>query len=139
MPGSPAGRLGGRSRETEPAAGRGAAANRRMPNGRSKRSWNSHQLRLKELPHFSRLRREEPFLEADWTEWHAAAGRIAGPACWYSVAGIRADWGCELIHFATKNEAEQVQRWIAESGIETRPAPDAYRAAALGVAGTEPS
>jgi len=36
-------------------------------------------MRLRELPHFARMRREEPFREADKDEWHAAADRIAGP------------------------------------------------------------
>jgi hypothetical protein len=35
----------------------------------------------------------------------------------------------------TAAEAEAMQRWIAESGIETRPAPEPYRGPMLGVAG----
>ncbi len=31
-----------------------------------------------------------------------------------------------------------MRRWIAESGIETRPAPEPYRGQQLGVAGVEP-
>ncbi|WP_428681266.1 hypothetical protein [Reyranella sp.] len=53
-------------------------------------------------------------------------GRITGPAGWYWVAGMRADWGCELIQFAMETAAKAMQRWIAESGIETRPAPGSY-------------
>lgn len=105
----------------------------------ARRSPNSHQLRLRALPHFARMRREEPFREADKAEWHAAADRIAGPAGWHSVAGMRADWDCRLIHFATAAEAEAMQRWIAESGIETRPAPEPYRGPQLGVAGGKPT
>lgn len=101
----------------------------------ARRSPNSHELRLRALPHFARMRREEPFREADKAEWHAAADRIAGPAGWYSVAGMRADWDCRLIHFATPAEAEAMQRWIAESGIETRPAPQWVDAGQLTVAG----
>jgi hypothetical protein len=106
---------------------------------RPKRGWNSHQLRLRALPHFARLRREEPFREADKAEWQAAADRIAGPAGWYSVAGTHADWGCKLIHFAAAAEAEAMQRWIAESGIETRSAPGAYAGSQLSIAGGESS
>ena len=100
-----------------------------------RRSPNSHQLRLRELPHFARMRREDPFREADKAEWHAAADRIAGPAGWYPVAGTHADWGCKLIHFATAAQAEAMQRWIAESGIETRPVPGTFQGPQLGVAG----
>jgi len=44
-----------------------------------------------------------------------------------------------LIHFAAAEEAEAMQRWIAESGIETRPAPQPHRWPQLKVAGGEPS
>ncbi len=95
-------------------------------------------MRLRELPHFARMRRAEPFREADKAEWHAAADRIAGPGGWYSVAGTHADWECRLIHFATAAEAEAMQRWIAASGIETRPAPGTYQSRQLTVAGEPP-
>lgn len=104
----------------------------------ARRSPNSHQLRLRALPHFARMRREEPLREADRAEWHAAADRIAGPGGWYSVAGTHADWACKLIHFATAAEAEAMQCWITESGIETRPAPGAYQGRQLTLAGGEP-
>lgn len=81
------------------------------------------------------MRRDEPFREVDKAEWQAAADRIAGPAGWYSIAGTHADWGCKLIHFATAAEAETMQRWIAESEIETRPVPGAFSGPQLGVAG----
>jgi len=79
------------------------------------------------------MRRDEPFHHADKADWQAAADRIAGPAGWYSIAGTHADWGCKLIHFATAAEAEAMQRWIAESGIETRPAPGMVDAGRLTV------
>ena len=104
-----------------------------------KRSWNSHQLRLRALPHFARMRREEPFRDADKAEWQAAADRIAGSPGWYSIAGTHADWGCKRIHFTTPAEAKAMQGWISESGIETRPAPGAYRGPQLSVTGDEPS
>ena len=81
------------------------------------------------------MRRDLPFREADRAEWQAAADRIAGPAGWYAVAGMRADWDCRLIHFATEVEAETMQRWIAESGIEARPVPGSYNGAQIEVAG----
>ncbi|TAJ87275.1 MAG: hypothetical protein EPO41_23325 [Reyranella sp.] len=104
---------------------------------RPKRSWNSHQIRMRELPHIARLHRTEPFRSADAAEMKAAADRIAGPAGWYAVAGwLPADVDFKLIHFATPAEAEAMQRWIAESGIETRPAPEPYRGPQLTVGGT---
>lgn len=105
-----------------------------------KRSWNSHQIRMRELPHVARLHRTEPLRQADEAELKAAADRIAGPAGWYAVAGwAPADVDFRLYRFATATEAEAMQRWIAESGIETRPAPEPYRGPVLGVAGAGPS
>ncbi len=107
---------------------------------RPRRSTNSHAARLKALPHAARLHRVEPFRLADQTEMKAAADRIAGPAGWEAVAGwAPADVDFRLIHFATAAEAQAMQRWIAESGIETRPAPEPYRGPQLGVAGRGPS
>lgn len=104
------------------------------------RSPNSHQIRMRELPHVARLHRAEPFRVADKAELKAAADRIAGPAGWESVAGwAPADVDFTLIHFATKGEAEAMQQWIADSGVETRPAPEPYRGPQLGVAGVDPS
>lgn len=106
---------------------------------RPRRSTNSHAALLKALPHAARLHRAEPFRLADEAEMKAAADRIAGPAGWYSVAGwAPADVDFRLIHFATPAEAEAMQRWIVESGIETRPAPEPYRGPQLGVAGSPP-
>jgi hypothetical protein len=103
---------------------------------RPRRSTNSHAARLKELPHVARLHRTEPFRQADNAELEAAADRIAGPKGWESVAGwAPADVDFKLIHFATAEEAEAMQRWIAESGIETRPAPEPYRGPQLTVTG----
>ena len=87
------------------------------------RSKNSHQLQVDALPFFARMKREEPFGSADDAEWKAAADRIAGPTGWYAMAGFRKHDGYKLIRFATPAEAEDMQKWIAESGIETRPAP----------------
>lgn len=107
---------------------------------RPKRSWNSHQIRLRELPHIARLHRAERFRVADEAELKATADRIAGPSGWCAVAGwAPADVDFRLYHFATAAEAEAMQRWIAESGIETRPAPEPYRGPMLGVAGAMPS
>jgi hypothetical protein len=90
------------------------------------RSSNSHQIELAARPFVARLRREDPFRLEDDRAWRAAADRIAGPTGWYARAGRLADAGCKLIHFATPLEADDMQRWIAESGIETRPAPPKY-------------
>ena len=104
-----------------------------------KRSPNSHRLRVQELPFAARLRREEPFRSADAAEWRAAADRIAGPKGWYATAGMRGDWDCTLIRFASQAEADEMQEWIAASGIETRPAPPRYDGPMLTVAGVKPS
>lgn len=87
------------------------------------RSRNSHDERVRALPFFARMKREEPFGSADAAEWQAAADRIAGPTGWYATAGWRKHHGYKLIHFATPSEADEMQRWIETSGIETRPAP----------------
>ncbi len=106
---------------------------------RPRRSSSSHVARVKALPHAARLRHARPFRQADEAELKAAANRIAGPAGWYAVAGWSpADVGFRLYRFATRAEAEAMQRWIAESGIETRPAPEPYRGRMLGVAGSQP-
>lgn len=105
----------------------------------ARRSTNSHAARLKALPFRARLYRREPYRTADELEIKAAATRIAGPTGWCATAGWSpADVGFRLIHFASQAEAEAMQRWIAESGIETRPAPEPYRGPQLAVAGGEP-
>ena len=105
---------------------------------RPRRSTSSHAARLKSLPHVARLHRADPLRPADEDELKAAADRIAGPAGWYAVAGwAPADVDCRLYRFATAAEAEAMQRWIAESGIETRSAPALYRGPQLGVAGAD--
>ncbi|MDB5578749.1 MAG: hypothetical protein JWR80_3925 [Bradyrhizobium sp.] len=91
------------------------------------RSPNGHQILVKQFPFFARMRREEAFKSADNAEWKAAADRIAGPDRWDSMAGWKpADVDCKLIGFAAQAEADEMQRWIAASGIETRPAPPKY-------------
>ncbi len=101
---------------------------------RPKRSPNSHQLRVRELPFAAWMRRDEPFRLADDAEWKAAADRIAGAAGWYCTGQWRDDADWKKILFATKDEAETMQRWIAESGIETRPSPPKYDGPQLTVA-----
>lgn len=105
------------------------------------RSPNSHELKKRAFSFTARLQREEPLRSADDAEWRATADRIAGgSARWYSWAGwAPADVGFKLIGFAAKAEAEAMQRWIAESGIETRPAPSSYRGPQLSVASDETS
>ena len=104
-----------------------------------KRSPNSHSLRMQELPFAARLRREEPFRSVDDAEWRAAAHRIAGPKGSCTTAGMRGDWDCRLIRFASQAEADEMQEWISASGIETRPAPPRYDGPMLTVAGVKPS
>lgn len=91
------------------------------------RSSNSHQLKKKAFPFIARLHREDPFRLADDAEWKSAADGIAGADCWYSWAGwAPADVGFKLIGFATQGQADEMQQWIAASGIETRPGPGKY-------------
>ena len=106
---------------------------------RPKRSPNSHQIRVRELPFAARMRRDEPFRSVDDAEWRAAADQIAGPKGWYATAGMRGDWDCRLIRFGSQTEAEEMQEWISASGIETRPAPPRYDGPTLTAAGVKPS
>lgn len=93
----------------------------------ARRSLNSHQVLLRRLPFAARLHRVEPFRTADRADLETAAGRIAGPRGWHSYAGWKpADVDYILIIFETRGEADAMQRWIAESGIETRPRPPRY-------------
>lgn len=102
---------------------------------RPKRSWNSHEIKRRAFPFLARLRREDPFRSADDAEWKGEADRIAGGSeQWYSHAGWKEDHGFKLIGFATQDQADAMQRWIAESGIETRPPPDRYAMPQLTVA-----
>lgn len=101
----------------------------------ARRSPNSHQLKLRAFPFFARLRRNDPFRSADDAEWKVEADRIAGGSeQWYSHAGWKEDHGFKLIGFATQDQAAEMQRWIAASGIETRPAPERYAMPQLTVA-----
>ena len=101
----------------------------------ARHSTNSHAVKVQQLPYVARLRREEAFRSADDAEWKAAAGRIAGPHGWYAMAGwAPADVDCKLIRFATQAEGDEMQRWIAESGIETRPGPGKFVSGQLTVA-----
>lgn len=107
---------------------------------RPRRSTNSDAACIKELPHVARLHRVEPFRLADEAELRAAADRLAGPAGWLAVAGWSpADVDFKLVHFATLAEAKAMRRWIAQSGIESRPAPEAYHGPQLGVMGAGPT
>lgn len=98
------------------------------------RSKNSHQLQERAFPFTAQLRREEPFRAADSAEWHAAADRIGQGLGWYARQGARGEWDVKLIGFATSAQADEMQQWIAESGIETRPAPPKYEGPTLSVA-----
>jgi len=90
----------------------------------ARRSTNSHAEKLNRLPFFARLRREPPFSTADSLELEQAADRISGPTGWYATAARYPDTGGgRLYWFATPGEAEEMQRWIDESGIEDRPPP----------------
>lgn len=101
----------------------------------ARRSTNSHQLKIEALPFVARLRREPPFSSADERELKEAADRIAGANGWYSMAGFRPETCARLYRFATTDEADQMQRWINESGIEDRPPPQSWDGPQLTVAG----
>ena len=71
----------------------------------TRRSPNSHQLKLRAFPFFARLRREDPFKSADDAAWKAEADRISGGSeQWYSHAGWKEDNGFKLIGFATQDQ-----------------------------------
>ena len=107
---------------------------------RTRRSANSHSARMKELPHVARLHRVEPLRQTDEAELRAVADRVAGPAGWYAFeCWAPAEVDFRLYRFATTAEAEAMQRWIAGSGIETRPAPGAYHGPQLTFAGGKTS
>ena len=106
---------------------------------RPKLSWNSRQRHLRELPFSARMLRNKPFRSIDDAEWETPADRLAGPKGWYLSGEWRNNAGWRLILFATAAEAEAMQRWIAESGIETRPAPAPHQGPQLAVAGAKPS
>jgi len=99
-----------------------------------RRSANTHQDKVRALPFVARLRREEPFRAADDRELREAAARIAGPTGWYAHQGGRGEWEVKVIRFGTPAEADAMQRWIAQSGIEHRPPPPKYEHPMLGVA-----
>jgi hypothetical protein len=80
------------------------------------RSTNSHQLKIKALPFVAKLRREPPFSSADERELKDAADSIAGPTGWHSMAAFRPDTGAHQYRFATAYQADDMQRWINESG-----------------------
>lgn len=107
--------------------------------GMVQRSPNSHSLKTRAFPFIARLKREDVMRPADTAEWHAEADRIAGADRWYASAGWKKDFGYTLIGFASQAEADEMQRWIVESSIETRPVPDKYNGPQLSVAGGNPS
>lgn len=92
----------------------------------ARRSTNSHAEKINRLPFFARLRREPPFSTADSRELEQAADRTAGPTGWYATAARSPESGGRLYRFATPGEAEEMQRWIDESGIEDRPPPESW-------------
>lgn len=93
----------------------------------ARRSTNSHAEKLNRLPFFARLRREPPFSSTDSQELEQAADRIAGPTGWYATAPRYPDSGGRFYRFATSSEAEAMQRWIDESGVEDRPPPEMWK------------
>ena len=76
----------------------------------------------KSFPFVARIRRDGLMRPSDTAEWHATADRIAGTDRWYAWAGWKQEFGFTMIGFASQAEADEMQRWIAASGIETRPA-----------------
>lgn len=83
-----------------------------------------HQLpreKMNRLPFFARLLREPPFSPADEIELEQVANRLAGPTGGYATAPRYPDTGGRFYRFVTSREAEAMQRWIDESGVEDRP------------------
>ena len=91
------------------------------------RSTNGFAARQRLLPHKALLRRAAPLRPDDREELEAACRRIAEGRDYLAYAGSRgAEIDGTVICFATAWEAEEMQAWIAASGIETRPPPVPY-------------
>ncbi len=123
--------------ETEP--GGGSVGPRPAGDGHGAAQPEQPHPKTRAFPFLARLKREDVMRAADAAEWHAEADQIAGPNQWYLRAGWKRDAACTLIGFATQAEADEMQRWIAASRIETRPAPARYDRPQLSVAGGKPS
>ena len=101
-----------------------------------RRSSNEFAQKQRRLPHKALLRREGPFRRLDSEELEAACRRIASGAEYLTYAGGRGvEIDCKVICFDTADKAQEMQAWIAASGIETRPAPMAFPGPQLKVGG----
>jgi hypothetical protein len=101
-----------------------------------RRSTNAFAAMQRRLPHKALLHREGPFRRVDSEELEAACRRIADGAEYLTFAGRRgAEIDCKVICFDTAEKAQAMQAWIAESGIETRPAPMPFPGPQLKVGG----
>jgi hypothetical protein len=102
-----------------------------------RRSTNAFAQKQRRFPHKALLRREAPFGRADSEELEAACRRIADGAEYLTYGGSRsAEIDCKVICFDTAEKAQVMQAWIAESGIETRPAPMPFPGPQLKVGGS---
>ena len=101
-----------------------------------RRSTNAFAAMQRRLPHKALLHREGPFRRVDSEELEAACRRIADGAEYLTYAGGRGpEIDCKVICFDTAEKAQAMQAWIAESDIETRPAPMPFPGPQLRVGG----
>mgnify|MGYP007096634124 FL=1 len=100
------------------------------------RSTNGFAAMQRRLPHKALLRREAPFHKVDSDELEAACRRIADGAEYLIYGGSRGtEIDCRVICFRTAGQAQDMQAWIAGSGIETRAPPMPFPGPQLKVGG----
>jgi hypothetical protein len=88
----------------------------------ARRKANPFADKLRRLPYRASIKRDGPFRRGDDAEIEAACVRIAAGAEFISYAGSRGEEsGCKVLGFDTPEKAREMQAWIDESGIATRP------------------
>ena len=75
------------------------------------------------MPFTAKIKRDDPFRNADQREIDGMCRRIACAAEHFALAGWREDSGYRIYHFTTWAKARAMQHWIDRSGIAHRPLP----------------
>lgn len=96
---------------------------------------DTYRIKRRRMPYVAKIRRDDPFREADRREIDAMVKRIAAAGEHFAIAGSREDAGYRLHHFATWAKARAMQHWIDRSGIAHRPMPGSFQGPQLTVAG----
>ena len=92
-------------------------------------------IKKRRMPFVAKIKRDDPFREADAREIEAMIRRIAAAGEHFSLAGWREDAGYRLYYFQTWAKARVMQHWIDRSGIANRPMPGRWNGPQLSVAG----